>query len=175
MDKEAVVHLYNGILLSHKKEFESVLMRWMNLEPIIQSEVSRKEKNKYCILMHICGIQKDGTDKPICRAAVETQMQRTDLWTWLGGGGTEKVGCVERVTWKNTLPYVKQIADGNLLYDSGNSNRASVSTQRGGMGREMEGRFRREGTQVNLWLIQHQNYVDVWQKPTQYYKAIIFQ
>ena len=46
MDKEAVVHLYNGILLSHKKEFESVLMRWMNLEPIIQSEVSRKEKNK---------------------------------------------------------------------------------------------------------------------------------
>ena len=43
MDKEAVVHIYNGILLSHKKEFESfelVLMRWMNLEPIIQSEVS---------------------------------------------------------------------------------------------------------------------------------------
>jgi len=28
---------------------ESVLMRWMNLEPIIQSEVSQKEKNKYCI------------------------------------------------------------------------------------------------------------------------------
>ena len=43
MDKEAVVHINNGILLSHKKEFESfelVLMRWMNLEPIIQSEVS---------------------------------------------------------------------------------------------------------------------------------------
>ena len=33
--------------------FESVLMRWMNLEPIIQSEVSQKEKDKYCILMHI--------------------------------------------------------------------------------------------------------------------------
>ena len=33
--------------------FESVLMRWMNLEPIIQSEVSQKEKNKYHILMHI--------------------------------------------------------------------------------------------------------------------------
>ena len=30
-----------------------VLMRWMNLEPIIQSEVSQKEKDKYCILMHI--------------------------------------------------------------------------------------------------------------------------
>ena len=36
--------------------FESVLMRWMNLEPIIQSKVSQKDKDKYCILMHICGI-----------------------------------------------------------------------------------------------------------------------
>ena len=33
--------------------FESVLMRWMNLESIIQSEVSQKEKDKYHILMHI--------------------------------------------------------------------------------------------------------------------------
>ena len=36
-----------------RSAFESVLMRWMNLEPIIQSEVSQKEKDKYCILMHI--------------------------------------------------------------------------------------------------------------------------
>ena len=36
--------------------FESVLMRWMKLEPIIQSEVSQKEKYKYCILTHIYGI-----------------------------------------------------------------------------------------------------------------------
>ena len=53
--------------------FESMLMRWMKLEPILQSEVSQKEKNKYHILMHTYGIYKDGTDKPICRAAVETQ------------------------------------------------------------------------------------------------------
>ena len=33
--------------------FESALMRWMNLEPIIQSEVSQKEKDKHCILIHI--------------------------------------------------------------------------------------------------------------------------
>ena len=39
-----------------RNTFESVLMRWMNLEPIIQSEVSLKEKDKYCILMHIHGI-----------------------------------------------------------------------------------------------------------------------
>ena len=36
-----------------KNAFESVLMRWINLQPIIQSEVSQKEKGKYCILMHI--------------------------------------------------------------------------------------------------------------------------
>jgi len=35
-----------------RSAFESVLMRWMNLEPIIQSEVSEKEKNLYCILMY---------------------------------------------------------------------------------------------------------------------------
>ena len=39
-----------------KNAFESVLMRWMKLEPIIQSEVSQKEKHKYSILTHIYGI-----------------------------------------------------------------------------------------------------------------------
>ena len=49
-----MVHMHNGILLIHKKNtFESILMRWMNLEPIIQSEVSQKEKEKYRLLMHI--------------------------------------------------------------------------------------------------------------------------
>ena len=36
--------------------FEFVLMRWMNLESIIQSEVSQKKEDKYHILMDICGI-----------------------------------------------------------------------------------------------------------------------
>ena len=39
-----------------KNTFESVLMRWMKLELIIQSEVSQKEKHRYSILMHIYGI-----------------------------------------------------------------------------------------------------------------------
>ena len=54
MGKEVLVHIHNGILLSHKKNtFESVLMRWMNLEPIIKTEVSQKEKDKCCTLMNI--------------------------------------------------------------------------------------------------------------------------
>ena len=39
-----------------KVAFESVLMRWMKLEPITQSEVSQKEKHQYSILTHIYGI-----------------------------------------------------------------------------------------------------------------------
>ena len=39
-----------------KNSFASVLMRWMKLEPIIQSEVSQKEKHQYSILTHIYGI-----------------------------------------------------------------------------------------------------------------------
>ena len=54
MDKKAVVHIHNGILLAIKKNtFESVLMRWMKLEPIIWSEVNQKEKHQYSILTHI--------------------------------------------------------------------------------------------------------------------------
>ena len=57
-----------------KNTFESVLMRWMKLEPIIQSEVSQKERYQYSILTHIYGIYKDGNDDPICETAKETQM-----------------------------------------------------------------------------------------------------
>ena len=39
-----------------RNAFELVLIRWVNLEPIIQSEVSQKEKDNYRILMHIYGI-----------------------------------------------------------------------------------------------------------------------
>ena len=46
MNKEVVVHIHNGILVIKRNTFESVLMRWMNLEPIILSEVSQKEKDK---------------------------------------------------------------------------------------------------------------------------------
>ena len=69
-----MVHLYNGILLSHKRDaFESVLMKWMNLEPLIQNEVSQKEKKRYHLLIHTNGIYKNGTEEFICRATMEKQ------------------------------------------------------------------------------------------------------
>ena len=81
-DKEDVVHIYNGILLSHKKnEFESVLVKRVNLEPVKQSVIGQQEQNKYNILKHIYGIQKNGIDEPICRDGMEMKMQRMDLQT----------------------------------------------------------------------------------------------
>ena len=49
-----MVHIHDGYYSAIKRNaFESVLMRWIKLEPIILSEVSQKEKDKYCVLMHI--------------------------------------------------------------------------------------------------------------------------
>ena len=45
-----IMEYYSAI---KRNAFESVLMWWMNLKPIVQSEVSQKEKDKYSILMHI--------------------------------------------------------------------------------------------------------------------------
>ena len=74
MDKEVVVHMYKGILYSHKRNtFGSVLVRWMNLELIIQIEVSQKERNKYHILTHIYESRKMVIDEPIFRAGTERQ------------------------------------------------------------------------------------------------------
>ena len=40
----------------NRNEIELFVVRWMDLESVIQSEASQKEKNKYRILTHICGI-----------------------------------------------------------------------------------------------------------------------
>ena len=57
MDKEGVVHIYNGMYSAIKRnEVGSFVEMWMDLQSVIQSEVSHKEKNKYHILTHICGI-----------------------------------------------------------------------------------------------------------------------
>ena len=58
-----------------KNAFESILIRWMKLEPIIHSEVSQKEKHQYSILMHVYGIYKDGKDNPICETAKDTDIK----------------------------------------------------------------------------------------------------
>ena len=51
---------------------------------------------------------------------------------------------------------------------TGNSNGGSITTERGGMGSEVGGKFKRARTLPYLWLL----HVDVWQKPTQYYASV---
>ena len=67
-------------------------MLFRSLETVIQSEVSQKEKNKYCILTHICGIRKNGTDEPVCKAEIDTDVKNKFMDTkhgkpWWGGDG----------------------------------------------------------------------------------------
>ena len=50
------IHTIKHYSAMKRNAFEPALKRWMNLEPIIQNEVSQKEKNKYCILTHKYGI-----------------------------------------------------------------------------------------------------------------------
>ena len=58
-----------------KNTSEPLLMRWMKLEPIIQSEISQKDKHQYSILTHTYGIKKDGNDNPICKTEKEADVQ----------------------------------------------------------------------------------------------------
>ena len=72
MDKEVwYIYTMEYYLATKRNSFESLLMRWMKLEPTIQSEVSQKEKDKYHILTHIYRIYKNGSEEFIYRAAME--------------------------------------------------------------------------------------------------------
>ena len=66
------------------------------------------------------------------------------------GRGKERVRCMERVSWKLPLPYVKQIANGNLLVSQGTQRGALYQPRGVGWRREMGGRFKREGIYVYL-------------------------
>lgn len=71
-----MVHIYSGMLLNHKNnEFESILVKWINLVPVKQSELSQKDKNKNIVIItHIYGIKKNDIGEPICRERMEMQM-----------------------------------------------------------------------------------------------------
>ena len=98
-----------------RNTFESVLMRCVNLEPNIQSEVSQRKIN--VVFLSIYMEFRKMVLKNLFTGQQWRNRQRIDLRTW----GEERVRCMERVTWKFTLPYVKYIANGNLLYGSGGS------------------------------------------------------
>ena len=81
-------------------------MRWMNLEPIIPSEVSQKEKDKCHILTHVYKSKKMVPG----RIYLQGKNGETDIENRLMDmrREEERVRCMERVTWKLTLPYVNR-------------------------------------------------------------------
>ena len=98
--------------------------------------------NKYHILTHThtYGIQREGTDEPISRGSNgEADIENRLMDMGKGEDGEDEMNG-ERSMEAYALSYIKQIANGNLLYDSGNSNWGSVTTQRAGEGWKVGGR-----------------------------------
>ena len=99
----------------------------------------------------------------------QLKTSQPDQWTSLG---KERVGRIEKVTWKHIHYQVQNIGPvGICCRMQGAQIQCSVTTQRGGMGWEVGGRLKRDRTRVYLGLI----HVDLWRKPTQHRKTIILQ
>ena len=74
-----------------RNETGSFVEMWMDLETVIQSEVSQKEKNKYHILTHTCRIQKNDTMNLFTKQK-QTHRHRKQTWLQKGkGGGRDKL------------------------------------------------------------------------------------
>ena len=65
---------------------------WGDLETVLLSEVSQNEKNKQSILMHICGIQKNGIDDFICKAEIDIKVENNYMDTKEERWGMEETG-----------------------------------------------------------------------------------
>ena len=102
-----------------KNTFESVLMRWMKLEPIIQSEVNQKEKHQYSILTHI---YMEFRKMVMTTLYARQQKRHRCIEQSFGLCGREQGGMI----WENDietciLSYVKWIAIADLMHESGHS------------------------------------------------------
>ena len=72
--KEDVVYVYNGMLLSHKKEIMPLAVTWVNLETIILSDVSHKEKRQVpCDISYMWNL-KYNTNEHICETEEVSQI-----------------------------------------------------------------------------------------------------
>ena len=146
-----------------KNTFESILMRWMKLEPIIQWSKSERKTPIHYTNAYIWNL--DGNDNPICETAKETQVYRTVFWEKV------RVGWSERIALKHVCYHMWNRSPVQVwCMRQGAQGRCTGMTQRDGMGREVEGSSG-WGTQVNPWLI----HVNIWQKPLQYCKVISLQ
>ena len=87
--------------------FESVLMRWMNLEPILQCEVSQKENYQYLIVTHIYRESRKMVLMNLFAGQQWRIRHREQTYGHRAEGRKERVRYMQKVTWKLTIPYIK--------------------------------------------------------------------
>ena len=73
MDKEDVVHLYNGILISHIKEWNNAICSNKEGPRDHHTKGSKREKDKYHVISFICGIYKNNTNELIYKTETDLQ------------------------------------------------------------------------------------------------------
>ena len=164
MGKEVVVHIYNGLLLSQRKE--QIWVSWTEVDKprACYTEWSKSEREKEMrVLTHTYGIWKDGTDEPCLQSRKrDRDLENSLVGSARGGEGGTNLESNWNITMCKT--------DSCCLYNTGHSTSCSGTTERGGMG-QLRGRVEREGLYAHLRL----THLVVWQKPTQHCKATIFQ
>ena len=147
-------------------------MRWMDLESVIQSEVSQKEENKYCMLTRIYGIlKKKGSEEPRGRTGIKTQTQRMDLRTQ----GGERVSWDEVREWHGHIYTTKCKIDGQWEAATQHREISSVLCDHlEGWDRE-GGREKQEGGDIGIYVYVQLTYFVIQKKLTHHCKAIILQ
>ena len=108
----------------------SFAVTWWKLESVIQSKVSRKEKNKYHILIHICGMEKSYRDEPNVKAGIKTQRKRMDIWTQ---GRVGRVGQTGRVALTYIHPHMQNRQLGGSCCTAQRAQLGAQWWPRGGM------------------------------------------
>ena len=152
MDKEAVVHIYNRVLLSYKNECIWVSSKEVDEFRAYYTEWSKSERETQISYIN----------------AYMWNLERWYLWSNMQDS-KEDTGIKNRLLdtvgegeggmiWENSieayaLPYVKQIASGSLTYDLLNWKLVLGDNLEHGVEKEVRGAVRREGTHVCLWLI----------------------
>ena len=167
-DEDAVIRVYNQMLLSLKKECIWVSSEEVD-EKVSYTEWSQSERQKQVSYTNANTWNLESlywwSYLQRSNGNTDTEKRLTDTV----GGRKERVGCTERVTW--TLTTCRTASQRGCAGCLRERKLGLCVNLEGGMGRDVAGRFGGEETYVHLWLI----HVGVWQKPTQFYKAINLQ
>ena len=145
-----------------RNTFESVLMRWMNLEPIIEGRESEKERQILYIDTYIWNLERRYQ-----RSYMQGSKGDTDVKNrLLDSVGEDKGG----MFWENsietcTLPYVKQMTSASLVHEAGypGTTQRDMVGRKVGVGFRMGGHMYTHGWFISMYCKNHHNIVSILQ------------